>query len=542
MSFLNQAKKRTPEADSDAHLNWMGGPSFYLKNPLDALRLAASSSFFGEPMYYLEDGADSRKRKRSAAQQSAKLSPEDLIRLRETLNAVDPQEWRTLSPKQAMESAIDAALDFDPEKTLQEAARLRQEERIRATPQVILVRAANHAKVKGTGLVTKYAPEIVSRADEPASGLAYQIAEYGRPLPNSLKKAWKARLETFDTYQLAKYRMESRTVKTADVVSLVHAKSDAIDRLMKDELRSTGETWEAIISAEGSTREAWEKALEKMGHMALLRNLRNLLEKGVSPDKFLKRLVEGATTGKQLPFRYYSAYKAVESLAKPQVMDALEECLEEAMGNLPFFRGRVASLADNSGSAWGTTTSSMGTMHIAEIANLTGVLTGKASEEGYVGVFGDRLEMFPIRKKDSAFSMTDRISKAGKGIGGATENGVWLFWDEAIREKRMWDSVFVYSDMQAGHGGLYGTNAKAYKDYVWSKREPYIDVPKLVATYRRKVNPNVMVYLVQVAGYTDTIMPEFYDRTYILGGWGEGLLRFAAQMSGMYDAVQAKPA
>ena len=25
-------------------------------------------------------------------------------------------------------------------------------------------------------------------------------------------------------------------------------------------------------------------------------------------------------------------------------------------------------------------------------------------------------------------------------------------------------------------------------------------------------------------------MPEFYDRTYILGGWGEGLLRFAAAM------------
>lgn len=41
---------------------------------------------------------------------------------------------------------------------------------------------------------------------------------------------------------------------------------------------------------------------------------------------------------------------------------------------------------------------------------------------------------------------------------------------------------------------------------------------------------SVTVFLVQVAGYQDTIVPEFYDRTYILGGWSDGLLRFAAQM------------
>ena len=62
-----------------------------------------------------------------------------------------------------------------------------------------------------------------------------------------------------------------------------------------------------------------------------------------------------------------------------------------------------------------------------------------------------------------------------------------------------------------------------------------VDVPKLIAKYRREVNPDVMVYLVQVAGYADTLMPEFYDRTFILGGWGEGLLRFAAEMSSVYN-------
>jgi hypothetical protein len=88
--------------------------------------------------------------------------------------------------------------------------------------------------------------------------------------------------------------------------------------------------------------------------------------------------------------------------------------------------------------------------------------------------------------------------------------------------------------MQAGHGGLYGTDASQYKDYIFPDRRKtnrYIDVAKLIKTYREKVNPNVKVFLVQVAGYKDTLVPEFYDKTYILGGWGDGLLRFAKEMS-----------
>jgi len=38
-------------------------------------------------------------------------------------------------------------------------------------------------------------------------------------------------------------------------------------------------------------------------------------------------------------------------------------------------------------------------------------------------------------------------------------------------------------------------------------------------------------------GYTDTLVPEFYDRTYILSGWGEGIFKFAAQMQQLADEV-----
>lgn len=519
----------------------MGGRSYSVDNPLDQLRMAAASCFFGEPMYY--HGDQTRRRKNVMTMDRwCRLDNRQLQHLRETLDAKDPREWRGMEPAELMESAIDAALGHDPEGTLQLAVELRgRTYNIRTTPQVIMVRAAHHPSVKGTGLVRKYAQQVMVRADEPAVQLAYQIQKYGRQrIPNALKKAWKLVLEGFSEYQLAKYRMESREVKLVDVVNICHPASDAVSKLSKGELKVTGDTWEALISEKGSTKAAWRESIEKMGHMALLRNLRNLTQAGVDPKEFVGKLVDGAPEGRQLPFRYFAAYNALKAEnPSPLLLDAVEECLEVAiLENVPVFKGRCMSLCDNSGSAWGSMTSSSGTMHVAEIGNLTGVITGMASEEGYAGVFGDRLVTMPIRKKASVFEQTEQLNRKGQRIGAGTENGIWLFWDQAIKNGEHWDHVFVYSDMQAGHGGLYGVNSADYMRYVWPGSGNHIDVPKLIIEYRNKVNPNVMVYLVQIAGYQDTIVPEFYDRTFILGGWSDAILRFAGEMSGSVPRSQ----
>ncbi|WP_437758785.1 TROVE domain-containing protein [Sorangium sp. So ce1389] len=532
MAFF-QHLKRQAQRDGASHLNWMGGRSYDIADPLKRLRLAASSCFFGEPMYYHREPADPRPVKATKAMKKAAdrpcLSDAEIKRLRDTLGAVDPAAWRALSPAALIEKAIDEALAVDPEATLAEAARLREEEHLRTTPQVILVRAANTASVRGTGLVRRFAPRIIQRADEPAVGLAYQLYRFGKPVPNALKRAFRDALARFDDHALAKYRLEGKGSKTVDVVNLVHPKSPSVDRLAKGALRATGRTWEAIISARGSNRCAWRKALPAMGHMALLRNLRNLIEAGVPADVFVPKLLATAAEGKQLPFRYYSAYQAVKGCAPGPVLDAVEQCLHRSLGQAPRFPGRVMVLCDNSGSAQGTTTSSLGTMRVSTIANLTGVVAGMRADEGHLGVFGDRLETFAVRKQESVFSQLDRAEQIARTIGMETENGVWLFWDRAIRERQRWDAVFVLSDMQAGHGGLYGTRPKDYADFAWNGH--YIDVAKLVAAYRARVHRDVRVFLVQVAGYQDTLVPEFYDRTYILGGWGEGLLRFAAAMA-----------
>jgi len=520
MSTIN--KKKTPKPDVKKHENFMGGTSWFLSDPLSQLKMAASSCFFGEPMYY---HSETGKKPKVVTAASSRLTGSDQGHVRTTLGAIDPVEWRSLSPSKMLETAIDAALAFDADATLAFAVELRNKDFIRTTPQVIMVRAANRKEIKGTNLISKYAQGIIRRPDETCVQLAYQTSTFGKPIPNSLKRAWKKALENFNEYQISKYRMESRDVKLVDVMNVSHPKGAAFDKLAKGELKLNDNTWESMISKNGSNKETWTKAVGVMGHMALIRNISNLEKNGVDPSVFVSKMVDTAKTGKQLPFRYYSAYKHATSA---KVKDALEDCLEISMSEIPKFPGKTISLCDNSGSAHGTMTSSLGEMQVSSIANLTGIVTAKNSDEGYVGVFGDRLEVFDIRKKSSVFDELKKIESAGAKIGSATENGIWLFFDKAIKNKEHWDNIFVYSDMQAGHGGLYGVDPSAYKSYKWQNGRN-IDVAMLVKEYR-KINPNVNVFLVQVAGYQDTLIPEYYNRTYILGGWGQGVLQFAGKM------------
>lgn len=523
---VNATKKRTAKAS--AHKNFMGGDSFAI-TPLRRLETMAASCFFGEPMYYA--GQHSRQRLAAArASDALSLTPLQQETLYHELDLIDPEyaRLRNLDPAQRMECAIDAALDHDFEGTLKIAVRLRSESHIRVTPQVIVVRAAHHAKAKGNARFGELALAVIQRMDEPATQLAYQLKAFGKKIPTRLKRLWAKALEGASEFQLAKYKLEAKTVKTVDVVNLCHAFSPAIDKLMKGELQlgTDHETWESIVSAGGT----FDQAFEVMGHMALLRNLRNLCEKSkVDQREIGKKLLATRKDGRQLPFRYWSAYQALveAGVAKKSLLGDVERCMDEALDQLPKFKGRVISICDNSGSAQGTFSSNYGSVQVSTIANLTGAMTALLADEGEVGIFGDRLKTFKVNKNQSIFDIVGQMEEDAKRIGQGTEHGVWLFWDKAIKEKIHYDSVFVYSDMQAGHGGLYGTSG--YDNFLWGHR--HINVPKLIAKYRQDVNKDVKVFLVQVAGYEDTIMPEQYKDTYILGGWSDAVLRYAHEVS-----------
>lgn len=526
MTELTSTETTFVSVEPETHTNYMGNTSYDISSPITKLQIMAASCFFGEPSYYI-GGADKKVRKINYGTDAV------MSYLFDVLKGVVVVDSNSASPAKALEAAIDAAIEHDIEATLRVAASLRQDDNIRTTPQVILVRAANHKSSKGTGLIRRYAPEIIKRPDEPAVQMAYQLNVYRKPIPNSLKKAWADYLNGCSEYQLAKYRMEGRRASTVDVVRMSHATSPVIDKLMKGDLTlSGGQTWESLISTKGANKETWTEAVDVMGHMALLRNLRNLGEHKVNSNLYAGKLISGVAKGKQLPFRYYSAYQAITSQNDSRVLDALEMCMDGAIAAMPRFPGRVMSLCDNSGSAHGAMTSAHGTVEVATIANLTGVITGMLADEGYVGVFGDRLDIMKV-KPVGTLSQTETVVDMGKLIGAGTETGIWLFWQQALKNKEHWDHVFIYSDMQAGHGQLYATNPPP-KKFRWAHggfRGTNIDLPALIAEYRKTVNPDVRVYSVQVAGYDDTVIPEVYDKTYILGGWSDGIFKFAHKMA-----------
>jgi len=517
-------KLNSRKTKQSTHVNFDGGKSYNLKDPFTRLRMVCASCFFGEPQYYKQE-KDNKKPK--ALSEKIYDALEDYVPVFDDL-------WQKLSPSQTIEKAIDECLDKDPEDTLKIAVALRNEDYMRITPQVILVRAAMHPKTRGTGIIRYFADEICKRGDEPMVCFSYfRKAFPGQKFPQNLKKALRDILESFDDYVISKYKLEKNEVTMKDIIKYTHAYSNSIKKLFEGKQKQTEKIWNSIVSnsKEKDNKKTWEKALSKMPHMALLRNLRNLEKNGIAPEKWKDNLLKGVKFGKQFPFRYWSAFNAVSD---EKTKDIVEEAMELSFDNVPTFKGKTLCLSDNSGSARGTTTSELGTVQISTIGNLSSIVVCKKSDDADFVVFGDKAIKIPCRKKSSTFDILKEANEAP--VGGATEAGLWIWLRNAIDKKIHYDRIFVFSDMQAGYGQLYGSyNVIRSNKASQTCGHIYISVSSLIREYREKVNPNCSLFLIQTAGYTDTIMPEFYDNTFIIGGWSQGVIRFAQEMEKIFQ-------
>jgi hypothetical protein len=513
--------------------NFMGGQSYRL-GPLETLKIVAASSIFAEPQYY-RDGEGAQRGISNKMTLIEYSIFGDLVKDKSTAVEV-------------FTSVIDAALDVDFKGALDLALKLRTEYMMRLNPSVIWMRASLHPKrtefnEKNPGYMKNIGKSISLRPDDVTNQFEYYAYVNGskKGLSSLVKRTWAETLESFSRYQLNKYKGK----RLIDLVRISHAHSEDITELMKTgtiKVEESEKTWESLKS-EGKN---WKEILDtiKIPHMALLRNLRGIFkeigEESVR-DSVLAQLVAGVPNGKQFPFRYYSAYEAVKKESeinfKTQILDTLEECIDVAVANTPKLKGKVMSLCDNSGSAWGSCNSEYGTVTVAEIANLSALITGANAEQGYVGVFGDKLETRGVSKRNGILSQLKESNEIGNGVGQGTENGIWLFWDKAIREKEHWDTVFIYSDMQAGHGGLYGVDSDEYKDFQ-HRGGRHIDVLKLVQEYRRRVNSRVNVFSVQVAGYNNSVMPENIYRGAILAGWTGKESQYAEAIIEAWDEIE----
>lgn len=550
MSLLSRIVNAETKAEKERSvLNYMGGISFEL-SPLLTLKMVSASSIFGEPQYY-----------------RAGLKKESWL---DAIYKTDPvfkpycifaDRFEGKKTSKIMEMLIDEALSYDFEGTLLWAQELRTDYLMRLNPQVIMVRAALHPdraafNREHPGIFARVEEKVMARADEPSSQLAYflflqkhrgyQAAK--RNLPNVLKRAWARKLESLDRYTVRKYRQaETGMINT---VRICHAHNEILAELMETgtvEVSKEETTWEILRSGGMKWKEIFDTTY--IGHMAILRNLRGIFTETEDLSfcrKLMEQLKKGVPGGRQFPFRYLQAYKIIykdNSVHHKQVLlDTLEECMDIACDNMPRLKGKTICLSDNSGSAWGTIPSEYGSVCIAEIDNLSSTITACNSDEGYVGLFGDKLIVKPISKRNGLLQQTYLMNGVKNEIGLSTENGIWLFFDKAIQKREHWDNIFIYSDMQAGHGGLYGTGPSiaAYTAQGYAVRGMYVDVAKLIQTYRRKVNPKVNVFCVQTAGYNNVLVPEYGYRTNILYGWTGKELSFAKTQIQLWDEAESQ--
>ena len=232
-----------------------------------------------------------------------------------------------------------------PEYLLKLASYARNEMYLRSAPVFMLVESAQIDGAKP--FIKKHTPEIIRRADELTEAVAYFISKHGEigaqgkaSLPNSLKKGLAEAFHNFDAYQFAKYD-RAGSVKIHDVIRLVHPKprNDEETLLFKqinEKNLPTPETWETIISVNGSNKDSWNSIIPNMPYMAKLRNLRNFLKVEANIDPVIQHLTNenAIRNNKQFPFRFYSAYREIQKSSegdpfdRQKLLSAIEKALQ----------------------------------------------------------------------------------------------------------------------------------------------------------------------------------------------------------------------
>jgi hypothetical protein len=335
------------------------------------------------------------------------------------------------------------------------------------------------------------------RADEPGELLAYWLANHGRSVPKPVKRGLAdAAARLYSEYTLLKYDTASHGVRFGDVLDLTHptpatpdqgtlfryaldrrhgrtvvlahmppmvrANADLRDLVTKggeyhhllspEVLSEAGMTWEDALSLAGSKvdkAKLWEAMIPNMGIMALIRNLRNFDEAGVSyaaATQVIERLHNPVQIEKsrQLPFRFYTAYTQAPS---DRWKYALGVALDLACANVPALPGRTLVLIDTSASMTNCTISDKSKVTPAEAAAVLGIVLAKRVGADVYG-FATKTFKHDLVKGQTAMqgvkAFLDRTGEAGH----STEI------HRAIRERYdRHDRVFVLSDMQCMGGG-----------------------------------------------------------------------------------------
>ena len=428
----------------------------------------------------------------------------------------------------------------DPEFLYRLACYARNEYNLRSVSHVlacVIAREANEFS-------RKTIRSIVVRPDDITEIMSCYLSMYGKPFPNAMKREIGCVLQNFDEYQIAKYNGGNKSIKFKDVLRITHPtpKNKEVEELfgkILDDNLAVPYTWEVELSARGNTREVWDELIAsgKVGYMAQLRNLRNIIKSGADIKPVLEKLSdpEQIRRSRQLPFRFFSAYRTLQSdqLMTPECHVALEKAINSAIENMPIIKGRTLVAVDVSGSM-GSLISRNSTVRCCDIASLFGAMSSRICEDATVCYFDnqdrwsctgpDGYRTAHYGRYDSILDIALKNSFRGGGTDLSLPMKYALTADPAVNIKP-YDRVIYFSDNEcnSSYNGLYRT------------------VQGLVDNYRRKYNKDFWVHGVDLQGYgTQQFCGSRFN---LIAGWSEKVFDFIglaeAGISTLVEKIEA---
>lgn len=323
-----------------------------------------------------------------------------------------------------------------PEKVAAIAIEARTKMKLRHVPMLIVREMARLPEYRSLVGNTLY--DVIQRADELTEFLAIYWKEGKQPLSSQVKSGLARAFTKFDAYQLAKYNRDE-VIKLRDVLFLCHPKphnktQEEIWKKLVDGTLESPDTWEVSLSGGMKKKETFERLLveNKLGALALLRNLRNMDESGVD-KKLVFSALEQMKVERVLPYRFITAARYV-----PQWEDKIETAMMKCLGSLEKLEGQTVILADVSGSMDAKVTDSE--INRIDVACGLAILAREICD-AQVYSFSDKVKEVPARH---GFALRDAITHSQSH--GSTYLGKAV---KELNEKVPYDRLIVVTDEQS---------------------------------------------------------------------------------------------
>jgi 60 kDa SS-A/Ro ribonucleoprotein len=230
------------------------------------------------------------------------------------------------------------------------AIQAKEDMRLRHVP--LLLARELMRKVEGRAMARSLFPRVILRPDDITEFLSiYWKDNKDEPLAKQVKRWLGDSFRKFDEYQLAKYNGGQKAVKLRDALRITRpkpaceAQAELWRKLVKGEL-ATPDTWEVELSKGGDRKASWSRLLaeEKLGGLAMLRNVRNMTKAGVDPQE-IRAGVQNVTAGRLLPINFIASAQH-----NPKFEPELEAKFFECFAGREKVGGKTVILVDVSGS------------------------------------------------------------------------------------------------------------------------------------------------------------------------------------------------